>query len=128
MKKFLLIPIVALLSSSLQAQDDVINDIRPSFKAGNAKEVSKYFNDIVEIIIDGEKGSYSKTQGEFILKDFFRKYPPSDYQKVHQGSSKEGLTFTIGKYIYSGGSYRVYILIKQFRGNYLIDTVDFSKE
>ena len=90
--------------------------------------MSNYFNDLIEISINGEKGSYSKTQAEFILKDFFRKNPPIDYKKIHQGASKEGLNYMIGNYTCADGSYRVYIVVKLFKGSYLIDTIDFSKE
>ncbi len=110
------------------AQEDVITNVKAQLKEGDSKEIARFLNDIVEISIAGEKGSYSKTQAEFVLKDFFKKHPPSDFQKIHQGSSKEGLNYMIGKYTCSDGSFRVYIVIKQFKGSYLIDTMDFSKE
>ncbi len=129
MKKIVLFVVNMLLFSYLSlAQEDVMTNVKALLKEGNAKEIAQYLNDIVEISIDGEKGNYSKTQAEFVLKDFFKKNPPSDYQKVHQGASKEGLNYMIGKYVCSEGSYRVYIVVKQFKGNYLIDTIDFSKE
>lgn len=129
MKKILLIAINILLFTYLAlAQEDVMTNIKTQLKKGDAKEVSRYLNDMVEISISGEKGSYSKTQAEFVLKDFFKRNPPFDYQKIHQGSSKEGLNYMIGKYTCSEGSFRVYIVVKQFKGNYLIDTIDFSKE
>jgi hypothetical protein len=111
-----------------RAQNDIINNGKIALKTGSSKELVRYFNDMVEISFDGEKSNYSKTQAEFVLKDFFKKYPPQDFQYIHQGSSKEGLKYAIGTYSYNGGSFRVYILIKQFNGNYLIDTLDFSKE
>ncbi len=129
MKKIVLVVFnVLLISHLLHAQDDVLANVKAQFKQGNAREVSRYFNDIVEISIEGEKGNYSKTQAEFVLKDFFKKNPPSDFQKIHQGSSKEGLTFMIGKYVCAEGSYRVYIVVKQFKGAYMVDTIDFSRE
>lgn len=129
MKKIVLFAINLLfISNLLQAQDDVLMNVKAQIKQGNAREVSRYFNDIVEISIDGEKGNYSKTQAEFVLRDFFKKRPVIDFQKIHQGSSREGLTFMIGKYTSSDGSYRVYIVVKQFKGTYLVDTIDFSKE
>ena len=129
MKKVVLIIFnILVVSQLILAQDNVLNGLQLTFKEGNAKEATRYLNDIVELSIDGEKGSYSKTQAEFILKDFFKNNPPTDFKKIHQGSSKEGLTYMIGKYIYPSGNYRVYIVVKVFKGNYLIDTIDFSKE
>lgn len=116
------------LTKRAEAQNDVINNGKVALKTGSSKELVKYFNNIVELSFDGEKSNYSKTQAEFVLKDFFKKYPPVEFEYIHQGASKEGLKYAIGKYTYSGGSFRVYILVKQFNGNYLIDTLDFSKE
>ena len=129
MKKILLFVFNLLLISHLTiAQDDVLTNVKTQLKLGNAKEIARYFNDIIEISIDGEKGNYSKTQGEFVLRDFFKNNPPDDYQKIHQGASKEGLNYMIGKYICPQGTYRVYVVVKQFKGDYLIDTIDFSIE
>ncbi len=129
MKKVVLIIFnILVFSQLLLAQDNVLNGLLLTFKEGDAKEATRYLNEIVELSINGEKGSYSKTQVEFILKDFFKNNPPTDFKKIHQGASKEGLTYMIGKYMYDGGSYRVYIVVKVFKGNYLVDTIDFSKE
>jgi hypothetical protein len=118
-----------LSNINLHAQnEEIINNGKMALKTGSSKELSKYFNDIVELSIAGEKSSYNKSHAEIVLKDFFKKYPPLDFQYIHQGSSKEGLKYAIGKYNYNGGSFRVYILIKQFNGNYFIDTLEFSKE
>lgn len=116
------------LTISTQAQSDVISNVRVAMKTGSSKELSKYFNEMVELNINGAKSSYSKTQAEFVLKDFFKNNPPVDFQYVHQGASKEGIKYAIGKYTFSDGSYRVLVLIKQIKGNYLVDLIDFSKE
>jgi hypothetical protein len=111
------------------AQADVIKNVRTAMKAGSSKELVKYMNNTVELTFDGEKSSYSKTQAEFVLKDFFKRNPPRDFQYIHQGASKEkGLKYVIGKYTCDSGSYRVYMLFKQFKGVYMVDLIDFSKE
>lgn len=110
------------------AQNEVEESAKTAIKTANAKTLATNFNDSVEISFDGQKQSYSKTQAEFVIKDFFKKYPVTDFEYVHQGSSKEGLKYIIGKYKHAGGSFRVYMLIKQFKGKYLIDTLDFSAE
>ncbi len=115
-------------ATSAYAQNDVINNVRDALKAGSSRELSKYINNTVEISIDGEKASYSRNQAEFVLKDFFSNYPPTGFRYVHQGSSKEGLKYTVGTYSYDRGEFRVFMLIKQFGGNYLVDKIDFNKE
>ena len=117
-----------LLNISAVAQSDVITNVRTAMKTGSSKELSKHFNEMVELNINGNKSSYSKTQAEFVLKDFFKNNPPVDFQYVHQGASKEGIKYAIGKYTYNDGSFRVVVLVKQIKGTYLVDLLDFSKE
>lgn len=114
--------------NSAVAQGEILNDVKAALSAGSAKELSRNFNSTVEIGFDGNKSNYSKTQAEFVLKDFFSKNAPAGFEYIHQGASREGLKYAIGKYNTANGSYRVYILIKQFKGTYLVDTIDFTKE
>lgn len=97
-------------------------------KTGSSKELVKNFNSMVELNFEGEKSNYSKSQAELVLKEFFKKYPATDFQYIHQGASKQGLTYVIGKYTFEDGSFRVWILIKKFEDSYLVDSIDFSRE
>ena len=112
----------------LRAQDEVINNVRAAIKAGSSRELSRHLNNVVELSINGEKSSYSRTQAEFVLKDFFGKYPPRDFQYTHQGSSRDGLKYAIGTYTYDRGTFMIYMVIKQFGGEYRVDIINFSEE
>jgi hypothetical protein len=112
----------------LKAQGDVINNVKTAIKTGSSKELIKYLGSSVELNLEGEKTTYSKTQAEFVLKDFFRKYVPADFQYIHQGASKEGFKYAIGKYTFENGSFRVWILFKHKDGVYYADTMDFTRE
>ncbi|MGB3589762.1 MAG: DUF4783 domain-containing protein [Tunicatimonas sp.] len=130
-KKAYLWVLLGLLVGSiqpLQAQADVINNVRDALKSGSSRELSKYLNNTVEISVNGEQASYSRNQAEFVLKDFFTKYSPKDFRYVHQGSSKEGVKYTIGTLVHERGEFRVVMLIKQFGGSYLVDKIDFNRE
>ena len=127
---FLVVTLIfsVLISSKSNAQSEVINNMRAALKAGNSKELVKGFNAIVELNFEGEKSNYSRSQAELVLKEFFKKYPPTDFQYIHQGASKQGLTYVIGKYTFENGSFRVWILSKKFEENYVVDSIDFSRE
>lgn len=109
-------------------QDETVRDIGIAMKAGSSKELIKFCNRTVEIKIDGKSSNYSKNQAEVVLKDFFSKNPSKDFIYIHQGASPEGLKYTIGKYTHEKGAYRVVMFIKKIGDNYLIDTLNFSKE
>ncbi|MEM8939948.1 MAG: DUF4783 domain-containing protein [Bacteroidota bacterium] len=109
-------------------QDETVKDIGLAMKAGSSKELINFCNKTIEIKIDGERSNYSKNQAEVILRDFFAKYPSKNFTYIHQGSSSEGLKYTIGRYTYEKGVYRVVMFIKKIGDTYLIDTLNFSKE
>jgi len=112
----------------VNAQSEVINNLRAAIRAGSSKELVKSFNTTVELNFEGAKSNYSKSQAELVMKEFFKKYPPEDFQYIHKGSSKEGLTYVIGKYTYESGSFRVWILVKKFGDQYLVELINFNKE
>ncbi len=113
---------------SAWGQSEVINNVRSAIKAGNSKELSKYLGDMISLEIDGVQSNYSKTQAEYVLKDFFKKYRPNDFQYVHQGASEGGLKYAIGRYSYDGGSFRVVLRSKNINGSYKVSSLDFTKE
>lgn len=114
--------------SAVYGQSDVLNNVKTAMKAGSSKELTKYFHDVVEMVIDGEPADYSRTQAEFVLKDFLKKYPPSDFQYIHQGASKEGIKYAIGKYTFDDGSFRVLLRAKEFKDTYKVYSIDFTRE
>lgn len=128
MKKivFILLFLVAKVSFS---QTETVKEIKTTFKSNNIKDLSKTFNNSLKVRVLNEDGMYSRSQAESVLSNFMKKYPISDFQIIHQGESKEGgLHYAVCKYISANQAFRVYILLKQNGGEYLIDTIDFSME
>ena len=119
---------LALLAPAVHAQNDTFGAVRSAIQNGSSRAVSQYFGGTVEIGFDGEKQSYSATQAEFVLKDFFAKNSPATFELVHQGSSNEGIKYAIGKYSGKNGSYRVFIKMKPVQGGQQIDQIDFNHE
>jgi len=115
-------------TGSASAQGDVPAEIKTAIRNGSSRDLAKYFNNTIEIGLDGEKSSYSKTQAEFVLKSFFTKNPPAGFEFDHQGSSNQGQRYAIGTYNTKAGAYRVFVVVKQASGSYIIDTIDFTKK
>jgi Domain of unknown function (DUF4783) len=110
------------------AQADIFTPIRDAIKAGSAKEAVKSFNQSLDINLEGEINTYSKTQSEFVLRDFFKKHPPSDFTIVHTGASKGGLQYAIGNMKSNNETYNVLIRVKQSGNSYLVHEISFVKE
>ncbi len=115
--------------SLLPLQESAVEDIGTAIRNGSARELIKYCVERVEIEIDGQKSTYSKSQAEAVFKDFFSNNISRGFRYVHQGSSQaEGLRYAIGSYSVSDGSFRVYMLLKNNNSGFLIDTISFTRE
>ncbi len=111
-----------------QSQSDIIEQVRETIGAGSAKELAKFLNQNVDVMIDEQLQSYSKAQAEFVLRDFFKNHPASEFTIIHQGSSKGGQPFAIGLYKSGDETYRVFMKIKATDKQQLVHEIRFSKE
>ena len=113
MKKILLIPVFIAFFTNLMAGNEITEQVSAALQAGNAKELSKFFKDNVDLAIGDKEEVYSSAQAELILKDFFSKNTPTSFAIVHQGMSKLGLQYAIGNLVTSTGNFRVSFYIKK---------------
>ncbi len=127
-KKWVFTFVFALISQLVWAQADIFAPMKDALKAGSAKELVKHVNQSVDINLEGEVNTYSKAQSEFVLRDFFKKYPASDFTIEHTGSSKSGLQYAIGNYKSNNDQFNVLIRVKQSGNVYLIHEISFVKE
>jgi hypothetical protein len=127
-KKWVFTFVFVLISQLLWAQADIFAPMKDALKAGSAKELVKHVNQSVDINLEGEVNTYSKAQSEFVLRDFFKKYPASDFTIEHTGSSKSGLQYAIGNYKSNNDQFNVLIRVKQAGNAYLIHEISFVKE
>lgn len=112
----------------LAAQSETFNAIKEAIKTGNSKEVVKYFNQSVDINLEGAINTHSKVQAEFVLREFFKKHPLTDFTIVHTGSSKGGLQYAIGKYICATENFIVTIRMREVGKTLLANEISFIKE
>ena len=127
MKKIIVVGILWLLVLPSWSQN-IFAPMKDAVKAGNAKDLVKYFNTSIDLNLEGEVNTYSKAQAEFVLRDFFKKHAPTDFNIVHTGASKAGLQFAIGKYQSGTDSYDVLMRVREVEKNYLIHEMSFTKE
>ena len=107
---FTLFTIGALLSSFtfFSSVDEVIT----ALKAGNATDIARFFDNTVEISTPDKSSSYSKSQAELVLKDFFSSHAVKSFAVLHKGETT-GSQFCIGTLVTKSGTYRTTILMKQ---------------
>lgn len=121
----LLVTLVWMAAGTAVAQNDVFGGVKAAIKAGSSKELARNFNSVVEITLEGgEATSYSNTQAEFVMKNFFSKNPPADFNYSHQGASDKGQRYAIGTYTSRNDSYTVLVRLKDNS----IQAINFIKD
>ena len=128
LKALIVFTILTLQVFGAKGQSDVIYQVRETIKAGSAKELSRFLFQTVDVTIEGKVQSYSKAQAEFVFRDFFRQHPPSEFNIIHQGSSKGGQPFAIGQYKSADETFRVFMKVKSINNQQLVHEISFSKE
>lgn len=123
----LLLAGIFLAAGNTYAQE-VTSKIAASIRSGNAKELSNYFNQTLDLSAPGSEGTFSKAQAEMIIKNFFVKYPPSSYSQNHQGKSNDGSQYAIGVYKSGNTNFRTYFLLRNIGGKPLIHQLKFESE
>jgi hypothetical protein len=108
---------LVLFFSPFIASADIADDVAAAIRTGNAKEVSKYFADNVDLKVLEQENIYSKAQAELILKDFFAKHPVQEFTVVHKSQPKNDSQFAIGTLKTTNGNYRVHYLMKTATGS-----------
>lgn len=112
-----------LFGFSIMNIDEVVNALR----SGNAAGIAKYFDNTVEITLPSKSSSYSKTQAEVILSDFFRNNPVRSFEVLHKGENA-GSQYCIGTLITKNATYRTTIFMKQKGGVHTLQEIRFETQ
>ena len=122
--------VIIFSSSSVVAVEPpgIIEDISAAIRAGNSKDLAKYFGPTLEIILPGSDGAFSKAQAEMIMKDFFAKSAPVSFSINQKGNSAGGAQFIIGTYKNKNEKLNVYILLKPVSNQLMIQQMHFEAD
>jgi hypothetical protein len=104
-----------------------IDDVIAALKTGNATQVSKYFDNTVDITLAEKSNTYSKSQAEVILRDFFNNNPVKGFQILHKGNNG-GSEYCIGKLTTSNAIFRTTIFMKQKGEKQFLQEIRFENQ
>jgi uncharacterized protein DUF4783 len=106
-----------------------IEDMSNAIKNNRVADIAKYFDNFVPVTINNNQAIYSRNQAEVVLRDFFDKNTPKDFNTQDNGSPDNTSKFLIGNFNATNGSkFNVYILIKMKDGNYILQDIKLNKE
>ncbi|MFN8252036.1 MAG: DUF4783 domain-containing protein [Ferruginibacter sp.] len=102
-----------------------IDEVVAALKNGDAAAVSKHFDNTVEITMPDKSNTYSKSQAEMVLRDFFSTNGVKDFQVIHKGENA-GSQYCIGTLITKNGSFRTTVFMKQKNDKQLLQEIRFE--
>lgn len=104
-----------------------IDEVVTAIRSGDANQLSKYFDERVDISLPGKNDNYSKSQGELILKDFFSNNDVKDFLIKHKGENN-GSEFCFGVLRTQSGNYRTKLYMKQKGNRQVLQEIGLQKE
>ncbi|MHA4812606.1 DUF4783 domain-containing protein, partial [Flavitalea flava] len=91
--------------------DYTIDEIASAMKSGNIVKLSRYLDSRVDISLPEKSDSYSKSQAEMIIRDFFSTNGVQNFLIRHKGENG-GSEFCVGLLKTRNGDYRTTLFIK----------------
>lgn len=104
-----------------------IDEVITAMKAGNASDIARFFDNTVEINSPDKSSSYSKSQAELILKDFFVTNGVRGFTLDHKGENA-GSQYCIGTLLTKNGAYRTTVFMKLKGDKQLLQTITFERK
>ena len=113
-------------SVKVQAQEP-LQEVVHYIRGGNVTGMAKYLDKIVIITINNNQASYSSSQAEIILKDFFSKNAVKEFNVAQGGNTASRSQYAIGTLTTTTGVYQLYVVIKLNQDQFLIREMRFEK-
>ena len=119
--------LVSFRSSSVTVEPSsvTIDDIAVAMRSGNAGQLSRYLDTRVDISLPEKSDTYSKSQAEMIIRDFFSTNGVRNFQikrKRENGASE----YCIGVLQTRNGDYRTTLFIKLKGARQLLQELRFQ--
>lgn len=130
MKKVIFLVMLLLLVpfSKTRAQDDAFDSIIKAIRESDARSLSAFFNKTIELSFPDKENTYSAAQGEMIMKDFFKKFPPESFDITKKGTTDPVSQFAICDYRSEKLQFQVYINMRKEKEQYLIHKIKFEEK
>lgn len=118
--------LTSVLLLSLVTKQSNIDEVIGAIRSGNASELSKYFDDNVELTLPDKSDNYSKAQAQLIVKDFFTNNKVKGFDLKHKSGDTPGGHFCIGTLQTSAGNFRTNVFMKIKGGKEVVKEIRFQ--
>jgi hypothetical protein len=116
MKRLASMLFALLLGFAALAQAEVKDQVVQAIGTGNATALARHLQPNLDLTVLATSDVYSKAQSEQILRKFFDEHDPQGLTIEHEGTSKMGDRYYIGRLRTARGDMRVTFFLKQTGG------------
>jgi hypothetical protein len=102
-----------------------LDDVAFAIRSGNAGQLSQYLDTRVDISLPEKSDTYSKSQAEMIIRDFFSTNGVQNFQIKHKGENG-GSEFCVGILQTHNGDYRTTLFMRQKGDKQLLQELRFQ--
>ncbi|MFA6060513.1 MAG: DUF4783 domain-containing protein [Taibaiella sp.] len=129
MKKYLALLITSIFMWGAVIAQPQLDDVIQALNSGDLENMVKYFDNVVDITLNNDQSTYSKTQAEMVIKSFLTKNSAKSFQVRYKGNvSGDSSFFVIGELKSNAhGIYKVYFFFKQKGKLHFIQKIKFEQ-
>ena len=102
-----------------------LDEVATAIRSGNVDQLSSFFDNRVDLSLPDKTDTYSKSQAEMIIRDFFSRYGVRNFQ-IKQRGETGGLEFCIGTLQTQNGDFRTCLYLKQKGDRQFIQQLRFQ--
>jgi hypothetical protein len=115
---------IALILVSYRSFDN-LDAVATAIRLGNVNQLSPFFDVRVDISLPDKSDTYSKTQAEMVIGDFFNTNGVQNFRITQQGESG-GTFFCAGILQTRAGNYRTTLFFKHKGDKHLLQEIRFQ--
>jgi hypothetical protein len=102
-----------------------VDDVATAIRSGNISRLSGYLDNRVDITLPDKSDTYSKSQAEMIISDFFSNNEVQNFRVKHRGENS-GTEFCIGILQTRNGNFQTTFFMKQKGDKQLLQELRFQ--
>ena len=128
MKSLYILLLILPLSFFPTVHPDIIDTTAELIKQGQIHELAKSFSSTVELAVLEEEHTYSSTQAEAVLNDFFKRNSPKSVTILHRITSNANYRFAVLILTTNNGVYRIALSLKNANEHFELTEIRIESE
>ena len=128
MKLLYLFLLMLPLSFLSAGQADIIDTTAELIKQGDMHELARSFSSTIELTVLDNDNTYSNTQAEQILTDFFKRTSSRSVKVLHRITSNPNYRFAVLILTTNNGIYRTSFSLKNVKGRFELNELRIEAE